>query len=185
MENPLCRPRPSRRVPPSWLPSQPFLVPWRTSIPSPCPRHASTCQVVKARSLRITIERFWEAGSCPHLFACTADSHLPRYLGELFTRQAGGSQSEHLIVTGGIRALVIAELETESTTIEEIRVNGTRRTSLVHLERGDVLWVPVQPGDVVDLRGYYTAAGGTAPDPWLRNCIIGEFMMSASSFSFG
>ena len=128
-----------------------------------------------------TIDRFWEAGSCPHLFATTPDSRFPRYLGELFARQAGRSQTERVIVPAGIRALVIAELETERTTIEEIRVNETRRISLVDLERGDVLWVPVEPGDVVDLRGYYTAAGETAPDPWLRNCIIGEFMSAVST----
>ena len=93
------------------------------------------------------------------------------------------AKSIRLIVPAGIRDLVIAELETERTTIEEIRVNEARRISLVNLERGDVLWIPVEPGDVVDLRGYYTAVGEAAPDPWLRNCIVSEFMSAGLTSS--
>ena len=132
-----------------------------------------------------TIGRFWEAGSCPHLFGCAADTRLIRYLGELFAREASRSQSEHLVVPAGIRAMVIAELERESTTIEEIRVNGIRRRSQLRLQQGDVLRVPVRPGDVVELKGYYTAVSEGAPDPWRRNCIVGEFMASASARSLG
>ena len=126
-----------------------------------------------------TISRFWEAGSCPHLFAYTADSRLIRYLGEVFARQSGRSQSEHVVVPDGIATLVIAELERERTTIEEIRVNGIRRICRAHLERGDVLRIAVQPGDVVELRGHYSAEREGLPDPWLRNSVIWEFMMCA------
>jgi hypothetical protein len=58
-----------------------------------------------------TITRFWEVGSCPHLFAFE-DSHRPlRYLGELFAHSPGIAQVEHFIVPGKISYLLIAELE--------------------------------------------------------------------------
>lgn len=71
-----------------------------------------------------TISRFWEMGSCPHLFAIQNGRATLKYLRELFARVPGKVETEHITVSTGTTALLIAELESEQTTIDSIRVNG-------------------------------------------------------------
>ena len=47
-----------------------------------------------------------------------------KYLRELFARVPGKVETEHITVSTGTTALLIAELESEQTTIDSIRVNG-------------------------------------------------------------
>lgn len=124
-----------------------------------------------------TMDRSWEAGSCPHLFSYGCDGRSLRYLGELFARQPGSSMTERLVIPQGTAALLIAELETEQTTIEEIRINGQIHLSHLSLQKGDMVRLPGRPGDVIELSGYYTAGLTALPDPWVRNCLIHEFML--------
>jgi len=127
-----------------------------------------------------TISRFWEVGSCPHLFARVNDGGSLQYLGELFAGATLRPQSERVAVPDGIGALLIVELQRERTTIEELRINGLHHISQVCLEQGDVVWLSVRPGDIVELRGYYSAEHSALPDPWLRNSVISDFMMCAT-----
>ena len=127
-----------------------------------------------------TIGRFWEAGSCPHLFGCAVEGRSVRYLGELFARQPGRSQTERVIVPEGTTALLIAELEQESTTIERVRVNGRLYSSVIFLNKGDTVELAVRSGDAIELTGFYTARHSGLPDPWLRNSVVHEFMLCAT-----
>lgn len=124
-----------------------------------------------------TIGRFWEAGSCPHLFAVSTDPRFVHYLRELFGRQPGRSQRERLIVPVAVRELILAELEAERTWIQDIRVNGRRRASGLQLNQGDALVIAVQPGDIVEILGHYTTNHQTLLSPWQRNCLVEDFLI--------
>ena len=123
-----------------------------------------------------TISRFWEMGSCPHLFAMQNGRATLKYLRELFARVPGKMQVEHIIVSADTTTLLIAELESEQTTIDSILVNGKCISRSTILEKGGKIWIPVQSGDVVELTGYYVAQVAGATDPWLRNSLINEFL---------
>jgi hypothetical protein len=86
---------------------------------------------------------------------------------------------EQIIVRNGTTALLICELELETTMIEEIRLNGQIIKDYLTLSTGEVVQIPVRHGDVVTLRGYYIARGSNPTDPWLRNSLIRNFVKSA------
>lgn len=122
-------------------------------------------------------------GSCPHLFSITKGTSPPKYLRELFARQPGKAQTERIMVPAKTSSLLIAELEFEQTVIEEIRVNGNLFLRDATLSKGALVWVPAQPGDVVELTGYYVARASSPTDPWLRNLLIQEFLEQAVRMS--
>ena len=126
-----------------------------------------------------SIRRYWEMGSCPHLFSITNGTGPPKYLRELFARQPGKAQTERIKVSADTDSLLIAELELEQTIIAEILVNGRPFLRNATLNKGALVWVPVQPGDVVELTGYYVARAASPTDPWLRNSLIQEFLEQA------
>jgi hypothetical protein len=121
-----------------------------------------------------TIDRHWEAGSCPHLFFVRNGRLV--YRGELFARQPGKLEVEQIIVGEETTALLICELEMETTTIEEIRLNDRVIKNCLILNTGEVAHIPVRHGDVITIRGYYVARGSTPPDPWLRNLLVRNFV---------
>lgn len=123
-----------------------------------------------------TIGRYWEMGSCPHLFSMINGTSVPKYLGELFAQQPAEVQTERIIVSADTTAFLIAELEVEQTIIEEILVNGNSFLRNATLNKGAMVWIPVQHGDVVELTGYYVAQAVSQTDPWLRNSLIHEFL---------
>lgn len=127
-----------------------------------------------------SIHRYWEMGSCPHLFSIMKATSPPKYLHELFARQSGKAQTERIIVSAETGSLLIAELEFEQTIIEEIRVNGNLFLRDATLSKGELVWIPVQPGDVVELTGLYVARATSPTDPWLRNLLIHEFIEQAA-----
>lgn len=123
-----------------------------------------------------SIRRYWEMGSCPHLFSLQNGTGALKYLRELFARQPGNMQTERITVSTGTTALLIAELESERTIIDHIRVNGKSFSRSVILEKGAKIWIPVQSADVVELTGYYVTQVAGTTDPWLRNSLIYEFL---------
>jgi HNH endonuclease len=126
-----------------------------------------------------SIRRYWEMGSCPHLFSITNGTRPPKYLRELFARQPGKAQTERIKVSTDTDSLLIAELELEQTIIEEILVNGNPFMRNATLNKCALVWVPVQPGDGVEMTGYYVARAASPTDPWLRNSLIQEFLDQA------
>jgi hypothetical protein len=120
-----------------------------------------------------TIGRSWEAGSCPHIFAV---GEQIRYLGEIFSLTPSLRQRERFIVPDGIGKLVVAELEAETTIVEQVLINEEKVRSRVNLECGEFIELGVQPGDIVELTGYYIPERFALPDPWFRNIVVYEFM---------
>ena len=125
-----------------------------------------------------TVDRYWEAGSCPHLFSIRSGRFV--YCGELFARQPGKFEVEQVIVGEGITALLICELELETTMIEEIRLNERIIKDHLTLTTDEVARIPVRHGDVVTLRGYYISRGSNPTDPWLRNSLIRNFVRQSA-----
>jgi hypothetical protein len=126
-----------------------------------------------------TIDRYWEAGCCPHLFLEQFVDASLMYWGELWARAPELVQASSLEVPDGVSALLLAELEFESTHVEEICVNSRVVVGRCILRRGQQLRVPVKPGDSVQLVGYYIpnpSVRDRKPDPWWKNVVITQFM---------
>jgi hypothetical protein len=117
-------------------------------------------------------------GSCPHLFARCKNLMRLRYMRELFAQKPQELQTEQVIVSSEVDALLIAELEEEQTNIDEIRVNGETYLRGLLLEKGDSVWIPVQPGDIVELIGCYFRIVEGQINPWRRNTLVSEFLAS-------
>ena len=129
------------------------------------------------------IDRYWEAGCCPHLFLERMMDSSLMYSGELWARASGLVQVSSLEVPQGVGALLLAELESESAHIEEVSVNGRVVISRCVLRCGQQLRVPVTPGDSVRLVGYYVpdpSVRDRKPDPWRKNTVITQFMSGAT-----
>jgi len=88
-------------------------------------------------------------------------------------------QTERIKVSTDTDSLLIVELELEQTIIEEILVNGSPFLRNATLNKGALVWVPVQPSDVVEMTGHYGARAASPTDPWLRNSLIQEFLDQA------
>jgi hypothetical protein len=125
------------------------------------------------------IDRYWEAGCCPHLFLERLMDSSLMYWGELWARASGLVQVSSLEVPEGVGALLLAELESESAQVEEVYVNGRAVIGRCVLQCGQQLRVPVKPGDSVRLVGYYVpnpSVRDRKPDPWWKNTVITQFM---------
>src|SRR6266404_4863586 len=117
-----------------------------------------------------TLSRYWESGSCPHLFLETSEGELS-YLGELFARVPGESQEHVVVVPTCAAALVLAELEDEITVVESIEINGRRPHQQATMTKGDTLRLEVRAGDRCTFIGYYQSAANRRTEPWTRNKI--------------
>lgn len=100
------------------------------------------------------LDRYWEAGSCPHLFAITENSAV-RYLGELFATHAGVCTSVSVNIEQGIRYLVLAEIEDERTLVHSVSQGDALISKQILLEKGDYFIVPIQSTGPVTLTGQY------------------------------
>lgn len=130
-----------------------------------------------------TIDRSWDAGSCPHLFLEHAPASSLTYWGELWARAPDELQVNTIQVPQDVNALLLTELESETACVVEIRVNGVRITRNRILHRGETLRIPVTPGDRVCLTGYYVphaSARNRKPDPWVKNEVVASFMQGAT-----
>ncbi len=122
-----------------------------------------------------TLSRYWECGSCPHLFLETPAGGRS-YLGELFARAPGQRQEHVIVVPSDATALVLAELEDEITFVESLAINGRRLRKGVTLAKGDTLRLELRSGDRCTFVGYYQSATNLETEPWMRNEIISAFI---------
>lgn len=124
-----------------------------------------------------TLSRYWECGSCPHLFLETSAWEL-LYFSELFARVPGKLQEHVVTVPNGVTALVLVELEDEITVVERIDINGRREHEHVILTKGDTLRIKVGAGDCCIFLGYYQGATNRTTAPWRRNEVVDTFIRS-------
>lgn len=125
-----------------------------------------------------TLSRYWECGSCPHLFLENPARELS-YFGELFARTPGESQEHVVVVPNCVTALVLAELEDETTVVERVYINERHSHKYVTLTKGNTLRVEVGAGDRCTFLGYYQSATKRPTAPWMRNEVVYTFIRGA------
>lgn len=109
-------------------------------------------------SQAIRIDRSWECGSCPHLFAIKDENEI-EYLGELFDRGPGIKHEFNIRIENNFNKLVICELEAEITYLDHISING-KETQARKLNKGERLELTVTKGDHILIRGFYHLLDG-------------------------
>jgi len=125
-----------------------------------------------------TINRYWEAGSCPHLFFVYSNGILS-YQAEVFARAPREIQTYQLVVPLRVNKVILAELEEERTWITELVVNGHQVFLNRLLQKGDSLNVNVSANDIVTLSGWYEPKVDLPqprPNPLLRNALIERYL---------
>lgn len=131
------------------------------------------------------IDRYWESGSCPLLFFVTVQGGM-KYVGELFGQSPCQLQNEEWTVPNGVRALVIAEIEAETTHIEVLSVNDKPILQDTKLVRGQSLAIEVSGGERIVMRGWYEPKATTVlwPNPLQKNHRIVRFLETWHSDSW-
>ncbi len=146
------------------------------------PSHVSTVQRGHRRETEIhkldlsnvyTIERYWEMGSCPHLFVRNIGGRL-KYLGELLARLPGIAHEEIVQLPRDTTTVTIAELEDEVTFIQRL-VHGDQVVAQnVVLSRGDTLSFATPNPSTLVIDGYYLSTGEGSPHPTRRANLIAK-----------
>ncbi len=124
-----------------------------------------------------TIDRFWECGSCPHLFLNTINGK--KYWGELFADEPNRVQTVDINIPEGVNGCTIVELEDEVSYISEIILNDNLLFSKIILRKDEQLSFPVKAGDSLRLSGFYEpicTSTNSVLNPWIKNEIVKEFM---------
>lgn len=127
------------------------------------------------------IDRFWECGSCPHLFLETQQGK--KYWGELFAKAPREVQTTEIKIPVGVNGCVVAELEHEVSRITKILINNNLIYSNVTLNKNEQLTFPVKAGDHVCFIGFYELLPSTkelTPNPWMKNEIVLEYMVNST-----
>jgi hypothetical protein len=122
-----------------------------------------------------TLDRHWEAGSCPQLFFQESTGRLT-YAREIFSRSPYTFHTHELEIPEGVHAVVLAELEHEQTNLAWIGVNGEAVVSARRLGFGESVAVGVRPGDIITLAGSYTPRFTIRQDPLFQNRRVWEFL---------
>lgn len=130
-------------------------------------------RVVPVRPLDVTrlslldIESHWglAMGSCPHLFFVHHRTGALMYAGEVFARHPGQRSEETVTVPPEAGHLVLAELEEEVTELYGIWRDEERVHGHALLHKGDMIGVPVRPGEQVRLVGRYHVGSASAVRP--------------------
>lgn len=129
------------------------------------------------------LNRYWEIGSCPHLFFKSSQTGKIVYFSELFSSKPSQTYTHVINVPDFADEALIAELEWEETYFEEIRMDVLTLIKNVHLQEGDILELKVRPGSMLYLKGYYVPKGVAitrALDPWRKNELVSSFLSRAT-----
>lgn len=120
-----------------------------------------------------SIDRSWMIGSCPHLFVVSSEG-IPTYTGAAFGLASRREQVEVLTVGDDAAWLVVSELEDEATFLRRVTVDGAVVTSHQWLAPGESIWIQVEPGQQVELVGYYVShpAAAGRRDPFRRAALV-------------
>ncbi len=129
-----------------------------------------------------SIDRYWSAGCCPHIFYQTSrEDRQLTYGGELFSVGPETSCLQPVRPPVGTRAIIIAELDNETTVIELITGSGVGLLNLPKvLRKGDYFVVPISDCSEALVGGRYfldgpQQPGPYAPDPWRKRDLVSTF----------
>ena len=128
------------------------------------------------------VDRFWEMGSCPHLFFEMSDGCLI-YRGELFAHEPETVIEEKITVPNGAVKATIAELEQEITHILLAKLEEQLVVEDVSLETGQTITFSVRPEEQIYISGSYSpySTEDLKPQPWRRNEIVSDWLCIANS----
>jgi len=105
-----------------------------------------------------SIARFWNCGSCPHVFFQKSDGQWI-YSQEILSRGYNEKDSALIEIPSDIVNLMISEIEFEVTTVSSITINGQELLKEPReLSKGESLRLKVKSGDLVFVEGSYTAS---------------------------
>ena len=121
------------------------------------------------------IDRYWAAGSCPFLLFRSMNGTLI-YLKELFSGGITTLCHDSFTVPSGVKSVVVAELEHETTYIESVAVNGRIQSINLELCSGDVWEFSVRENDEIGLVGRYFSELSRRQDPLYHNQMICDFI---------
>ncbi len=106
------------------------------------------------------ISRYWECGSCPHLFIQNKGSTEWQYKGEVFS--IGPDETQTFFIDRGkpefesVKRIKIIELESETTHIESILVDKKVVCENITLNINEVFEIDIENSKLVEIVGYYT-----------------------------
>lgn len=106
------------------------------------------------------ISRYWECGSCPHLFIQNKGASEWQYKGEVFS---SGPDKTHAFRIDRrnpdfklVKKIKIMEIENETTYIEKILLDNKVASKNVTLNVNDELEIDVEGSKLIEIFGYYT-----------------------------
>ncbi len=126
-----------------------------------------------------TLDRFWEVGSCPHLFFVHETIGKVFYAGELFAQSPNILSENQIQVPTGISTVVIAELESEKTYLKSITYLGKALLKDNVLSKGETVVLKVRSKCILRFSGFYLpeiSADKLQRNPWFRNELVGNFL---------
>jgi len=103
-----------------------------------------------------TLDRYWEAGCCPHLFLVRTGGEVA-YGGALLAAGHSKTAISTFTVPTGVSTVLIAELEDEVTHVESISLDDEVHRLGRTLTRGQVLEFAVSAGVIVRIVGWYAS----------------------------
>lgn len=101
-----------------------------------------------------TLDRYWEAGCCPHLFFVRPGAEIV-YGGPLLARGNSTTAMSTFTVLTGVTSVLIAELEDEFTCLDSIWLDDQLHRVRQTLTRGQVFAFAVSAGVIVRIEGWY------------------------------
>lgn len=122
------------------------------------------------------IDKCWQCGSCPHLFF---KGEKISYERELLAHCQYTSGEDSFVVPNDVKSIIIAEIEEETTYIDQISINGVIFKKDIILRKSDYVEISVPSGAVVEIVGKYvpnTDVFNSIPQGAIRNNLIGRFI---------
>ena len=103
------------------------------------------------------------------------------YAGDCFAGHHAKPGTHIQRIPQGVCCLLVAELEQERTVLETVLLNGKVLRQNLVLTQDEILTLNVNPGDCVQLSGYYETSAEAAKrrDPWFRNAVLAQFLQRA------
>ena len=108
----------------------------------------------------LLISRFWECGSCPHLFGKKLNSEKWEYICEVFNSPSVIQEFVFSLNTFGFETLKIVELENEITEIENILLDNIKIKDKLSLRKGEEFSIPVNSYSEIRIKGKFSLING-------------------------
>ena len=109
----------------------------------------------------LLISRFWECGSCPHLFAKNNKTNKWEYIGEVFSDHPDLLQSYTKKFDNKLYSVFkVKEIENEITKIDVIYVDKKELITSIKLKKNDEIIFSTNKGKLLEIKGMYSLIDG-------------------------